>query len=82
MARGKAYAGWPILGHHVLNPEPILVMRAKAFVDLHRVPPNDMDWELVRWFLQGNQGLASKERGWGGERGFILGGRNSRCLKS
>lgn len=82
VARGNACAGWPILGHHVLNPEPIPVIRAKAYVELHRGPPNDMDWELVRWFLQGNQCLASKEGrvGWRGEGGFILGGRNNRCL--
>lgn len=53
------------MGHHVFNPEPIPVIRAKAHVDWHRAPPNDMDWELVRWFLQGNQGLVSKERGCG-----------------
>lgn len=41
------------------------MIRAKAHVDWHRAPPNDMDWELVRWFLQGNQGLVSKERGCG-----------------
>lgn len=62
VAREKAYVDWPMLGH-MLNSEPIPVTRGKAYVDLCKAPLNHIDWELGRWFPQGNRGLAS--RGWG-----------------